>query len=563
MTSPSISKRCSTERIAHSRAILTVGLPRAEAVTGVGVSLVVALLVLPPLVAVVLAGTGSGFAPLHHPDVVLNTLLFGLLTTLCAMLLGGGLALSLVPGIPGRVLLERLVVMPLYLTPLLTAMGWSWLASPKSGLVNLLLHAAFGARVTINVVSAAGAIVVTGLTAAPLPFLLLSDALRALDPTLLEAARVHGAKPRLVFRRIILPLLLPAALASAVLVFVQAIGMFSVPAVLGMPAGFNVATTEIYQSLESYPPRTADATAWGVLLLAITVLLTFAQAAVLGRRSFVTITGKAFRPDQHRPRAPRLRAGMAWSYVALATVLPLIALLWAASSAFITADIRLMRFTSQHFVYVLRDYPKTWLAAGNSVLLGVLTASLVSLLGLAVSWIVLRTRHRGRSLLDQLSMVPLSMPAMVFALGLLWVYVQVPLPIYGTIGILLIAYATHYLPFGVRATSAALRQLHPELEEAARVAGASWLHAMRRITLPLVQPAMLAAWVLLFVMSMQEVSSSILLYSSHSIVLSVAVFDLWENGNPGDIAALGFLQLITSAVVVGVVLGMRQRRGFA
>jgi iron(III) transport system permease protein len=558
-----ISKSCSTEGIARSRVIPTVRLPRAEAIVGVGVSLVVALLVLPPLAAVVLAGTGSGFEPLHHLDVVLNTLLFGLLTTLCAMLLGGGLALSLAPGVPGRALLERLVVMPLYLTPLLTAMGWSWLASPRSGLLNLLLHAAFGARVTINVVSAAGVIVVTALAAAPLPFLLLSDALRALDPALLEAARVHGAMPRLVFGRIILPLLLPAALASAVLVFVQAIGMFSVPAVLGMPAGFNVATTEIYQLLESYPPRTADATAWGVLLLAITALLTFAQAAVLGRRSFVTITGKAFRPDQHPPRARRARAAAAWFYVALATVLPLIALLWAASSTFITADIRLMHFTAQHFAYVLRDYPKTWLAAGNSVLLGVLTASLVSLLGLAVSWIVLRTRHRGRSLLDQLSMVPLSMPAMVFALGLLWVYVKVPLPIYGTIAILLIAYATHYLPFGVRATSAALRQLHPELEEAARVAGASWLRTMRKITLPLVQPAMLAAWVLLFVMSMQEVSSSILLYSSHSIVLSVAVFDLWENGNPGDVAALGFLQLIASSVIVGVVLGMRQRRGFA
>ena len=563
MTFLGISKRCSTEWFAHSRVTPTVRLPHAEAVVGIGVSLVVALLVLPPMGAVVLAGTGSGFAPLHHPDVVLNTLLFGLLTTLCAMLLGGGLALSLAPGVPGRVLLERLVVMPLYLTPLLTAMGWSWLASPKSGLLNLLLHAAFSARVTINVVSAAGAIVVTALAAAPLPFLLLSDALRALDPALLEAARVHGAMPRLVFRRIVLPLLLPAALASSVLVFVQAIGMFSVPAVLGMPAGFNVATTEIYQLLESYPPRTADATAWGLLLLAITALLTFAQTAVLGRRSFVTITGKAFRPNQDPPRARRLRAGGAWSYVALATVLPVIALLWAASSAFITADIRLMRFTSQHFAYVLRDYPKTWLAAGNSVLLGILTASLVSLLGLAVSWIVLRTRHRGRSLLDQLSMIPLSMPAMVFALGLLWVYVQVPLPIYGTIAILLIAYATHYLPFGVRATSAALRQLHPELEEAARVAGASWLRTMRKITLPLVQPAMLAAWVLLFVMSMQEVSSSILLYSSHSIVLSVAVFDLWENGSPGDVAALGFLQLIASSVIVGVVLGMRQRRGFA
>ena len=113
--------------------------------------------------------------------------------------------------------------------------------------------------------ASAALVVVTALAAAPLPFLLLSDALRALDPSLLEAARVHGAMPHLVFRRIVLPLLLPAGLASAVLVFVQAIGMFSVPAVLGMPAGFNVATTEIYQLLESYPPRTADATAWGML----------------------------------------------------------------------------------------------------------------------------------------------------------------------------------------------------------------------------------------------------------------------------------------------------------
>jgi hypothetical protein len=185
-------------------------------------------------------------------------------------------------------------------------MGWSWLASPKSGLLNLLLHASLGGWATINVISAGGAIVVTALAAAPLPFLLLSDAVRALDPSLLEAARVHGAMPHLVFRRIVLPLLLPAGLASGVLVFVQAIGMFSVPAVLGMPAGFNVATTEIYQLLESYPPRTADATAWGMLLLAITALMMLAQSTLLRHRSFITITGKAFRPNQHPPRSPRL-----------------------------------------------------------------------------------------------------------------------------------------------------------------------------------------------------------------------------------------------------------------
>jgi iron(III) transport system permease protein len=563
VTSLGISKNSSTDRIAVGGGTPALRLPRAETVLGVGVSVVVAALVLPPLCAVVLTGAGAGFAPLREPGVVLNTLMFGVLTTICALLLGGALALSLVPGIPGRSLLERLVVMPLYLTPLLTAMGWSWLASPKSGLLNLLLHASLGAWATINVISAGGAIVVTALAAAPLPFLLLSDALRALDPSLLEAARVHGAMPHLVFRRIVLPLLLPAGLASAVLVFVQSIGMFSVPAVLGMPAGFNVATTEIYQLLESYPPRTADATAWGMLLLAITALMMLAQSTLLGRRSFITITGKAFRPNQHPPRARWLRAVFAWGYIMLATVLPLVALLWAASSAFVTANLALMHFTTQHFAYVLFDYPKTWLAVSNSVLLGILTASVVSLLGLAVSWIVLRARHRGTALLDQLSMMPLSMPAMVFALGLLWVYVQVPLPIYGTIGILLIAYATHYLPFGVRTTSAALQQLHPELEEAARVAGASWLGTMRRITLPLVQPAVLAAWVLLFVMAMQEVSSSILLYTSHSVVLSVAVFDLWENGNPSDVAALGFLQLAVSFVVVGGVLGLRQRQALA
>ena len=560
MTSLGISRTSSTEPVATGRRINSVPGPRAETVLGVATTAVVAVLVLPPLGAVILAGAGSGLAPLRHPDVILNTLLFGVSTTALALLLGIVLALSLAPGVPGRALLERLVVMPLYLTPLLTALGWSWLGSPRSGLLNLLLRAAFGPSVTINMVSAAGAIVVTALAAAPLPFLLVSDALRAVDPSLLEAARVHGAAPRLAFRRIVLPLLLPAVLAAAALVFVQAIGMFSVPAVLGTPSGFQVATTEIYQLLESYPPRIADATAWGILLLGMTALVMAAQSALLGRRSFITITGKAFRPNRMVPKAPRLRSTAAWTYVALATLLPLMALLWAAISAFVTANPKLMRLTGEHFAYVLFSYPKTWLAMGNSVLLGVMTASLVALLGLAVSWIVLRAPRHGRVLLDQLSMLPLSMPAMVFALGLLWVYVRVPLPIYGTIAILLIAYCTHYLPFGVRAIGAALRQLHPELEEAARVAGASWLRTMRRITLPLVQPAVVAAWVLLFVMAMQEVSSSILLYTSHSVVLSVAVFDLWENGNPSDVAALGFLQLIVSFLVVGAALGVRQRQ---
>ncbi|HLI14301.1 MAG TPA: iron ABC transporter permease [Alphaproteobacteria bacterium] len=541
--------------------------PSPERALFIAAAFAVTLLVAPPLVAVVATSIGQGAAaalltPLHQPAILLNTLVLGLAATTGAVTIGGGLALMLGGnGVPGRGLLERLVIVPLYLTPLLTAIGWSWIGSPRSGLLNLFLHGVGLTEVDVNMVSAGGVVAVSILSYAPLPFLLISDALRGIDAAMIEAARVHGASRRFALRRIVLPLLLPAALASSLLVFVQAIGMFSVPAVLGMPSGFNVATTEIFRLLENYPPRIGEATAWGLYLLAVTAALTFAQSVLLGRRSFATITGKSFRPHvPGRSKARHLYAAAAWLYVLLATVLPLLALLWAASIDFVTADPRLMRLTARHFAFVLFQYPKTWLAAGNSALLGVATATLVTLLGLAVSWVVIRTRLRGRTSLDQLSMVPLSMPAMVFALGLLWVYVAIPfLPIYGTIGILLVAYVTHYLPFGVRAAAGAIRQLHPELEEAARVAGASWLQSMRWITMPLLRPALFASWILLFVMALHEVSASILLYTSSSTVLSVTTFDLWENGNPSDVAALGFAQLAATFVIVGFLLRARRR----
>ena len=220
---------------------------RAERLIGIATATVVGALVLPPLLAAVAASAGTDFAPLQRLDIVLNTLLLGVTTTVAAVAGGGMLALALVPGVPGRAMLERLIVMPLYLTPLLTAIGWSWLGSPRSGLINLLLRGALGPGFTINVISPSGVIIVSALAMMPLSFLLISDALSGIDASLLEAARVHGAAPRMVLGRVTLPLLAPAALASALLVFVQAVGLFSVPAVLGMPADFNVATTEIFR----------------------------------------------------------------------------------------------------------------------------------------------------------------------------------------------------------------------------------------------------------------------------------------------------------------------------
>jgi len=440
--------------------------------------------------------------------------------------------------------------------PLLTAIAWSWLGSARGGFINLFLRELGIAGVALNLQSPDGVVAVTALSYAPIPFLVIGGLLRNMDPALEDSARVHGGSPGFTLYAVTLGLVLPGVLASALLVFVQAIGMFSVPAVLGMPADFYVATTEIFRALNSFPQRFGEAAAWGLLLLAITSALIWLQRLLLGRHSFATVTGKAFRPRLLRLGWARHGlAALAWLYVLLALILPVLALLWAASIRFLTLEFRLMTLTAAHFRYVLLQYPKTFLAIANSVTLGVMTASAVLLLGFGVSWLLVRGRLPVKGYLEQVSMFPLSMPAMVFALGLLWVYVGFTLvPIYGTIWLMLLAYATHYLPVGVRAITGALRQLHPELEEAARVAGASWGKTLRWVTLPLARPSLAAAWTLLFVMAMQEVSSSILLYSSGSIVLSVAMFDLWEGGNAGDLAALGVIQLVVTFIIVSFLL---------
>jgi len=356
-----------------------------------------------------------------------------------------------------------------------------------------------------------------------------------------------------------LPLVLPAILGSGLLVLVQAMGLFSVPAVLGMPSGFHVIGTEIYRLLNNYPPRIGQAAAWGLLLLVATAALVWLQSGLLRRRSFVTVTGKAYRPRLLDIGPARwLLAALAWAYVLAAVILPVGTLIWAALVQFITIDPSLMHFDFRHFHYVLFEYPKTYLALKNSLILGAASATCVCCLGLAISWVVVRSRSWMRSWLDQLSMVPLAMPSMVLALGLLWAYVGLKaLPIYGTIGILLLAYVTHYLPFGVRAGTGALRQLHGELEDAARMTGADWPKTMRWIVVPLTRPTLIATWSLLFILAMQEVSASILLYTSRTTVLSVAVFDLWEAGNVNALAALSVTQL--GITFVALLLMFRAR----
>jgi iron(III) transport system permease protein len=536
----------------------------------VGLSVIVTILVAAPLVMVAVGAIREAGGPSANPlltvlgstRIIGNTVLVGLGTTLLAVAIGGALAFALVRiATPGRDVLARLVTLPLYITPLLTAIAWSWLGSPRGGLINLVARQVLGVDSLVDLHTWEGVIFVAALAYVPLPFLLIGAALRGMDPSLEESARVHGASKFAALRLVSLPLVLPAALGSLLLVLVQAMGLFSVPAVLGMPSGFYVAGTEIYRLLSNYPPRVGLAASWGVLLLVVTAALIWFQSVILSRRSFVTVTGKAYRPRLVEiGAAGYLLAGLGWTYVAVAVILPVATLIWAALVNFITIDPNLMAFDFRHFSYVLFEYPKTYLALKNSLVLGAAAATGVCTLGLAIGWVVVRARSPLRFYLDQVSMFPLAMPPMVLALGLLWLYVTLKaLPIYGTLGILLLAYVAHYLPFGVRAGSAALRQLHPELEDAARMTGAGWGQTFRWIVVPLTRPTLIATWALVFVLAMQEVSASILLYTSRTVVLSVAVFDLWEAGNVNALAALSVFQLAITFLILLIVIRARHQ----
>jgi iron(III) transport system permease protein len=534
-------------------------MPRAERLLPPALTVVVAGLVGVPLAAVIGGALGdpSGntlrplLAVLGAGRIIANTALLGLGATIGAVLVGGGLAVALVRiATPGRRVLEQLVILPLYLTPLLTAIAWSWLGTPRAGLINLATRRLLGISGTlVDLQGAGGVIFVAALSAVPVPFLLISAALRAMDPALEESARVHGASPTRAMLTVTLRLILPAAAASGLLVLVQAMSLFSVPAVLGLPGGFATAGTEIYRLLNTYPARLAQAAAWGLLLLLVTGALVWLQSRLLRGRSFTTITGKAFRPRALQIGPARyLLAALAWAYVAAAVLLPVATIAWAALVNFLTVDPALIAFDFRHIRYILFDYPKTWLALRNSLLLAALAATLCCALGLATAWVTVRSRSRLRPLLDQAAMLPLAIPSMVLALGLLWAYAGLKwLPIYATIWILLLAYITHFLPFAVRAASGGLRQLHPELEEAASVFGAGWALRLRGIVAPLLLPTLTGAWTLIFVLALQEVSASILLYTSNTTVLSVAVFDLWEAGNISGLAALSLLQLLVTA----------------
>src|SRR6266536_2903769 len=413
-----------------------------------------------------------------------------------------------------------------------------------------------------NTFSMWGMIWVQGLHLAPIAFLLMGSAFRSMDPSLEEAALMAGAPRHVLLRRITVPLVRPAVLAAVLLMFVQSLESFEVPGLLGLQNGIYVFTSRIYFVLRQFPIDYGAAGAYALGLLAFAVA-GVAASGWLSRnaRSYQTVTGKAFRPrPMELGRARPLVGALVVLFFAVAVVLPVAVLVYASLLKFYSApsldSLRTMSLANYRSVL---HTPLAITALRNSVLLGVGAATVVMFLSAVASWVVVRTRAPGRRVLDVVAFTPLVVPGLVLGLALSFVYLRTALPIYGTLWILLIAYSTRYLPYGMRYASSAMSQTSGELEESAHVCGASWWQTFRRVLLPLASSGILAGWVYILVVSFRELSSSILLYSPGKEVLSILIWEQFENGQFTTLAAIGvcMVAILVLLVLVAYRLGAR------
>jgi iron(III) transport system permease protein len=384
-------------------------------------------------------------------------------------------------------------------------------------------------------------------------YLFVAGALRAMDPSLEEAARVHGVGRWRTTLKVTLPVMTPAISSAALLVYLNSAGDFGIPAVIGIPMNYHVITTRIWIGLGYYPPHYGEAAAFSVVLWAISAIILVVQRRHLAGRSFVTVTGRGYRPAiQALGWAKMVTLLICLLYFLLSIVLPYGALAYTSIHPYLSFAFDPELWTLSNYQEVLFTNPLTIRATRNSFLLATGGATLTICFALVISYVVMRTRIRGRALLDYLSLLPMGVPAVVFGVALLWGYIFLPLPIYGTLWMLLIAYVAHYIPFGVRAASTGFSQLSLELEESARVHGASWYGMMRRIVVPLLQQALMAGWILLFVEFLRSLSLSILLYSNQSVVMPVVIFELFETGAYPSLSAFALVQTALMFVAIYV-----------
>ena len=495
--------------------------------------------------------------------IITNTAFVACIATVMAVVLGFLIAWTLTrTRLPGRARLERLMQLPYYLTPLVGALAWAILASPKSGFLNQLWHFLSGSDGDLfNIYSPWGIAWVMALFEGTVAFVMIGAAMKSMDPSLEETSRVLGAGKWRTMLKVTLPLVTPGVLGATIFVFAEMLGSFAAALVLGVPGRFFVITTAIWEATLSFPPDYGRASAMGFALFAVMLASLTLYRRIIRRGNYATITGKAFRPRPLEMGAITwLLFALCCFYVLVSVVLPLAALTLTSFQRFATVFLSQTELTLANYQTAF-GFGAVNSALTTSLLLGVGVATVGVVVMAMLVWIIYRSHLPGHSLVEYVVMFPQAVPRMVFGLGLLWAWLNIPIPIYGTVWLLALAYFTVLLPLGVRTLAGVVLQIDNSLEECARVCGASWSYQLRTVTLPLMRPGILAAWLLLFIASVRELGVSIFLVGPNAKVIAPAIVSAWISSSTELSAALALIQ--SGAVFIALIVLLRAARSFS
>jgi len=500
--------------------------------------------------------------------LLLNSIYYALGTCTLTFLIGTFLAwVSERTNTPLKKLFVVMSLIPFIIPGILSTISWILLLSPKIGLINIAIKDVLGLEsAPFNVYSMWGMIWAESIHLYPLVFLLMSAAFRNMDTSLEEAALTAGSSTAQTFFRVTLPLMRPAMFSLLLINFIRGIEAFEVPALIGVPAKISVFTTKIFLAIHQFPSDFGLAGAYAVTLLAISTVGVLIYGRITRKEErYATVTGKGYRPRVIDLGAWKfVTLGISFLIFFLAVILPVFVLLWSSFIPYYGVPSRelMAKMTWANYQYIL-NYPLALTAFKNSFYLSVGSATLVMLLTSVIAWITVKTKLPGRALLDNMTFIPIAMPGIVLGVSLIWVYLTLPIPIYGTIWVLLLAYMTKFMPYGIRAASASMIQINKELEEASLTAGGTWFQTFRKIVLPLLMPGFTAGWIYISIIALRELSTSILLYSYNSTVLSIMAFDLWEGGQYTYVCALGVLMVLLLVTMAFTARKLGARIGIA
>jgi iron(III) transport system permease protein len=494
--------------------------------------------------------------------MIYNSFVYAIGSTIVALISGTTLAYLVArTDVPMKGLVYAAALVPMIIPGVLHTIAWIFLGSPQIGVLNAMLEPVFGPGL-FNIFGMWGMIFVEGIHNAPIIFLLMFAAFRNMDSSLEESALMSGASMPSVIRKITLPLVKPALLLSTIIMMIRALASFEVPALLGTSAGIWVFTSRIYYSLTGFPANYGVAGAYAIGLLAVLAGFAVMQAR-MGKKSksYQTVSGKGFRPTMVKLGSVRAAAaGFVILYFLVTSLLPLAVLVYTSFLGYYSPPsmAALSSFTLENYRALLDD-DRVITAFRNSFTLAISAATIIMFLTSMIAWIVVRSKVRGAGLLNMLTMIPIGVPGLIMGVALLFTYLRVPLPIYGTLLILLIAYITVFMPYGITYASSAMYQISNELEESAKVGGASWWTTFRRITLPLLMPGLVAGWTFIVLVAVRELGASLLLYTPGQQVLSILIWEEWGEGELVHLAALGvvMITLLTLLVVVARKLGAK------